>query len=43
MIRALHVSFALVALTGYALAQAPPPAAGPGGPQGPGRAVLHPS
>jgi lysophospholipase L1-like esterase len=42
MIRALHVSLALVALTGHALAQAPPPAAGPGGPQGPGRAAFAP-
>ena len=42
MIRALRVSLALVALTGYALAQGPPPAAGPGGPQGPGRAAFAP-
>ena len=41
MIRALHFSFALAALTGYAFAQAPPPA-GPGGPQGPGRAAFAP-
>lgn len=42
MIRTLHVSLALLAFTGHALAQAPPPAAGPGGPQGPGRGAFAP-
>jgi len=39
MTRTLHVPFALLALTGYALAQAPPPGAAPGGP---GRAPAAP-
>ena len=40
MIRNLRVSVAFLALTGYALAQAPPAAAGPGG--APGRAPVAP-
>src|SRR5260221_722314 len=44
MMRLRHFSVALLALTGYALAQPPAPAAanGPGGGQGPGRGVLTP-
>jgi lysophospholipase L1-like esterase len=43
MTRALHVSFALTVLTGYALAQAPPPAgSAPGPAQGPGRGAVAP-
>ena len=43
MIRVLHVSVALLALTGYALAQGAPPAAnGPATAQGPGRGALVP-
>ncbi len=42
MTRLLYLSLALLALTGSSLAQAPPPGAGPGGPQGPGRGAFAP-
>ena len=43
MIRALHVSVALLSVTSYALAQGGAPAANvPGAPQGPGRGGLAP-
>jgi len=42
MIRTLHVSVALLVLTGHALAQAPPAANAPGAAQGPPRGAVTP-